>query len=273
MDFMQGHIDTMETDDTSDLDDESLVVATYMQVIIEHSTPLYSKIPYHTCPFTGLAWVHDLMAGHPKHICHELGVHLHVFKLLLVILRKMGYSDSQHVLLEEQLAIFLYACCSGLTIRFLGERFQHSNDTISKYAVPFFFHILFDSLLIITGISSICLLHFRPLLSTPNMFAFQKPLLQFHLKLQTIQGSIPTSKMSLGPWMAPTLHAHHLPPISKVPTIERGFSLSELPCCLFIRYVFSLHAQWLGGLSSRCHCLSCCMQNRFPHTKRKDISH
>jgi hypothetical protein len=144
MDFVQGRIDAMETDDTSDSDDESLVVATYMRAIIEHSTPLYSKIPYHTCPFTGLAWVHDLMAGHPERIRHELGVHLHVFKLLLVVLRKMGYSDSRHVLLEEQLAIFLYACCSGLTIRFLGEQFQRSNDTISKYAIPFF-HILFES--------------------------------------------------------------------------------------------------------------------------------
>jgi len=39
----------------------------------------------------------------------------------------------RHVPLEEQLAIFLYASVTGLSIRHLGERFQRSNETISKY--------------------------------------------------------------------------------------------------------------------------------------------
>jgi hypothetical protein len=39
-------------------------------------------------------------------------------------------------MLEEQLAIFLYACVTGLSVRHLGEHFQRSNDTISKYVIP-----------------------------------------------------------------------------------------------------------------------------------------
>lgn len=128
-----------DEDDYTNLysDDESasaIIVGVYSG-IIKYATPLYFKQPYHTCPFTGMDWVHDLMKveSHPERIRHELGVHLHVFKRLLYVLRKMNYSDSKHVLLEEQLAIFLYACGTGLSIRYLGERFQRSNETISKY--------------------------------------------------------------------------------------------------------------------------------------------
>ena len=43
----------------------------------------------------------------------------------------MGHTNSQFVLVEEQLAIFLYASVTGLTVQHLGERFQISNDTMS----------------------------------------------------------------------------------------------------------------------------------------------
>jgi hypothetical protein len=45
----------------------------------------------------------------------------------------MGYSDERDVTLEEKLAIFLYACVTGLTVWHLGERFQRANGTITKY--------------------------------------------------------------------------------------------------------------------------------------------
>ncbi|KIK21682.1 hypothetical protein PISMIDRAFT_84612, partial [Pisolithus microcarpus 441] len=44
-----------------------------------------------------------------------------------------GHENSQFVSLEEQLAIFLYMSITGLTIRHVGEHFQHSNETISQY--------------------------------------------------------------------------------------------------------------------------------------------
>ena len=46
----------------------------------------------------------------------------------------MGHTDSKFVSLEEQVAIFLYASVTGLTVQHLGERFQQSNDTIAKYS-------------------------------------------------------------------------------------------------------------------------------------------
>jgi hypothetical protein len=93
---------------------------------------IYVKEPYHTSSLTGEAWVMELLAGHPERIRCELGMHRHVFAELISELRRMGHSNSKYVSLEEQLSIFLYACVTGLTIRHIGERFQRSNETISR---------------------------------------------------------------------------------------------------------------------------------------------
>jgi hypothetical protein len=62
----------------------------------------------------------------------ELGFHCHVFHHLVSALQDAGMGQSKHVSLEEKLAIFLYASVTGLSIQHLGERFQRSNETISK---------------------------------------------------------------------------------------------------------------------------------------------
>ena len=94
--------------------------------------------PYHTSILTGQGWVEELLSGHPKHICCELGVHRHTFLVLIGVLQELGYSHSKHITLEEQLAIFLYMSVTGLTIQHVGKCLQWSNKTISHY----FHHIL-----------------------------------------------------------------------------------------------------------------------------------
>jgi hypothetical protein len=103
-------------------------------------------VPYHTSILSGAAWVAELLTGHPERIRCELGMHREVFIELVDTLRRMGHGNSKYVSLEEQLAIFLYTCVTGLTIRHVGERFQRSNETISR-CVPEF--SLVASLLII----------------------------------------------------------------------------------------------------------------------------
>jgi hypothetical protein len=88
--------------------------------------------PYHTSILTGEGWVMELLAGHPNRIRCELGVSHEVFANLIDELQQMGYGNSKYVSLEEQLAIFLYMSVTGLTIRHVGERFQRSNETISR---------------------------------------------------------------------------------------------------------------------------------------------
>ncbi len=115
-----------------------LIATLLVSIILAATTAIlesYSKKPaepYHTSILTGDAWVIELLIGHPERIRCELGVHRHVFMELVSVLREMGHSNSKFVSLEEQLAIFLYACVTGLTIRHIGERFQRSNETISQ---------------------------------------------------------------------------------------------------------------------------------------------
>lgn len=92
----------------------------------------YVKEPVNTSILTGHGWVQELLKGHRNRIHSELGVRKHVFLSLVDELRAMGYTDSRHVTLEEQLAIFLWTCRTGVSIRHVGERFQHALPTISK---------------------------------------------------------------------------------------------------------------------------------------------
>jgi hypothetical protein len=94
---------------------------------------LFQRVPYHTSSLSGEGWVLELLAGHPERIRCELGVHHHIFAALISELREMGHGNSRHVSLEEQLSIFLYGCVTGLPVRHVGERFQRSSDTISRY--------------------------------------------------------------------------------------------------------------------------------------------
>jgi hypothetical protein len=93
---------------------------------------IFTKEPYHTSILTGAGWVQELLNGHPERIRCELGMHSHAFMELVGQLRLIGHTNSKYVCLEEQIAIFLYACVTGLTSRHLGERFQRSNETISR---------------------------------------------------------------------------------------------------------------------------------------------
>ena len=58
---------------------------------------------------------------------------LYVFVTLVIELWGMGHGDSRHgITLEEQLAIFLYMCVTGLSVQHTGEHFQRSNETIAR---------------------------------------------------------------------------------------------------------------------------------------------
>ena len=90
------------------------------------------KEPYHTSILTGEGWIMELLSGHPNCIRCELGVSHNLFSALISDLRGMGHVNLKYVSLEEQLGIFLYMSVTGLTIRHVGERFQRSNETISR---------------------------------------------------------------------------------------------------------------------------------------------
>ena len=99
-------------------------------------TQLFTKrapIPHHTSILTGQAWVLELMTGHPDCIKINLGVTLETFSALVRILNDSDFTQSRNgVTVEEQLAIYLYTCVTGLSSRLVAERFQRSPDTITR---------------------------------------------------------------------------------------------------------------------------------------------
>lgn len=114
-----------------------IVAAAYaMQVVgvamTLYSSPLYWKQEYHNSKLSGAEWVQELLEGHPDQIWTELGVRLHVFLILVHELQPLGLADGRSVGVKEQVDIFLYMCVTGLSIQHVGERFQRSNETISK---------------------------------------------------------------------------------------------------------------------------------------------
>ncbi|KAF8585608.1 hypothetical protein K439DRAFT_1283568, partial [Ramaria rubella] len=65
--------------------------------------------PYHTSILAGWGWVNKLLHGHPDCIRSEIEVHKHIFYALVDSLERQGLSVSwQGVMVEEQLAVFLY---------------------------------------------------------------------------------------------------------------------------------------------------------------------
>jgi hypothetical protein len=113
----------------------SQFAALYMQIVVDATvqitSPLFNQRLYHDSILTGEAYTIELLTGHPRRIRTELGVDLHVFRALVEDLHNMGHNDSREIGLEEQLAMFLYTCVTGLSLVHVGERFQHTTTTVS----------------------------------------------------------------------------------------------------------------------------------------------
>ena len=121
---------SQSTDDQV-IDITAIFITLVMKEVILYWTSMYDKMPYHTSALMGEMWVMELLHSHPEWIQNELGVHKHIFLSLCTDLQWYGHRDSKTVSLEEQLAIFLYTCITGLSIQHVSERFQHATDTTS----------------------------------------------------------------------------------------------------------------------------------------------
>jgi hypothetical protein len=111
----------------------ALMAATAAAVITSHLAPSLFPTPMNTSVLTGMAWLRELLTGHPVRFYDALAMPKHVFRKLVHELElHAGLKHSKHISAEEQVAIFLHLCKTGGTMRDLRERFQHSPDTISK---------------------------------------------------------------------------------------------------------------------------------------------
>jgi len=135
------------------------------------------------------------------------------------LLRQLGCNNSRYVTLEEQLAIFLYASVTGLSVCHVGERFQRSSDTITKYVI----YVIVDMLSnFVAGISNAFSMHLPPPPFIQCMSICLMQTVPHRLKSGRTQNSIPTLSTPLVPLMAPILRATQIVQIVMPLAIARG---------------------------------------------------
>ena len=98
-----------------------IVVNTIIAAIVAFTTPLYDKQAYHTSALSGAGWVLELLEGHLECIHCELVVHNHVFCFLVSYLQVIQEQHSHGISLEQQVAIFLYRCATGVSVCHTGQ--------------------------------------------------------------------------------------------------------------------------------------------------------
>ena len=99
----------------------NIIICSVIGIVASVPPPRKDPEPYHTSILSGAGWVLELLTGHPDRIRNELSMHAELFKELVTILRSYGHSNSRSVSLEEQVAIFLYTCVTGLPSVHVGE--------------------------------------------------------------------------------------------------------------------------------------------------------
>lgn len=111
----------------------AITTITSVMEAIHATERLLNPEPYHTSQLSGRRWVEELKYGHPHRMADNIGVRPAVFsKLEQELVSKGGLLPSRWVDTSEMLAIFLYQVVTNSSIRKTAERFQRSNETISK---------------------------------------------------------------------------------------------------------------------------------------------
>jgi hypothetical protein len=109
----------------------SVTQAAAVAVATHGAEPRKSK---RTSRLTGAAYVKELLDGHPTrfeeifHMPKETFLALRDFLMERQLLKR----TKRNVLVEEQIAIFLFIVCGNNSNRQAQERFQHSGETITR---------------------------------------------------------------------------------------------------------------------------------------------
>lgn len=105
-----------------------------MEVAEDYDKRFLNREPYHNDPFTGKQYVEHVLGGHPQRCSDMFRMKKEVlFDLSDALKERALLKDTRYVTVEEQLCIFLYTIGHTVGNRVVADRFQHSQETISRH--------------------------------------------------------------------------------------------------------------------------------------------
>jgi hypothetical protein len=107
----------------------SLVAALTGEYAIKH----LCKEPCRTSKLTGHAWVKEILQGNPTRCYEMFRMEKHIFHKLCTELVNHGLKSTNHIGVEEMVAMFLVVVGHGVGNRMIQERFQHLGETVSRH--------------------------------------------------------------------------------------------------------------------------------------------
>ncbi len=116
---------------------ELLLVTIAQAIIIYYVETNFSSSPMRTSSLSGAAYVFELLdCGNDRHIKEVLRMSKNSFDGLISWAdEKQLLLPSRNISVEEQVAMFLSTLGQGLSNLAVQERFQHSGETVSRYAI------------------------------------------------------------------------------------------------------------------------------------------
>ncbi|XP_056165612.1 uncharacterized protein LOC130137706 [Syzygium oleosum] len=97
---------------------------------------VHMREPIRDSKLSGPEWVREIVYGHSDRIYEAFRMERHVFLNLCDLMRARGWlKDSRYVRIDEQVGIFLSLVGHKNSVRDICERFQHSEEIISKYFI------------------------------------------------------------------------------------------------------------------------------------------
>ena len=136
MSYQASLISSSSSSSSEDIDSDQdyEIITKYFRSSMEYVDKHYFKQPQRISILSGRAYIEEILNGHDA-TCYDLfRVHIPVFRHLCYTLRlhRLIVEDEGDVSLEESVAMFLYIVGHNTRQRVVGDRFQHSLETIHR---------------------------------------------------------------------------------------------------------------------------------------------
>jgi len=118
-----------DSNEDDDFFEQAYLVAALMG---EYTVKNLCKEPCRTSELSRHAWVKEVLEENPTRCYEMFQMKKHIFHKLCTKLVEHGLKPTNHIGVEEMVAMFLLVVGHGVGNRMIQERFQHSGETVSR---------------------------------------------------------------------------------------------------------------------------------------------